>query len=216
MSLYCIYGAGGHARDLLAQIAFDHGRTAVACLVDDFQPDREVGGIRVLDFAHARNAHGSKQWLIGLGEPRDRKMISERLQTAGLSEGFFLSSRANIAFDFVPATGVQIFSGSTVSLDVSIGRGSIINCNSVIAHESKLGEFVTLSPGCTIAGRVVIENGAFIGVGATIINGEPGQVLTVGSASIVGAGATVISSVDEGDTVAGVPARSLRRRNCSR
>jgi acetyltransferase-like isoleucine patch superfamily enzyme len=143
-------------------------------------------------------------------------MISERLQTAGLSEGFFLSSRANIAFDFAPATGVQIFSGSTVSLDVSIGRGSIINCNSVIAHESKLGEFVTLSPGCTIAGRVVIENGAFIGVGATIMNGEPGQVLTVGSASIVGAGATVISSVDEGDTVAGVPARSLRRRNCSR
>lgn len=198
----------------MAQIAFDHGPSAIACLVDDFEHDREVGGKRVLDFARAQNAYASKQWLIGLGEPASRKMISERIRAAGLSEGFFLSNRANIAFDFKPAAGVQIFSGSTVSFGVTIGRGCIVNCNSVIAHECKLGEFVTLSPACTVAGRVVIEDGAFLGVGATVMNGEPGEVRRVGEASIVGAGSTVIANVDGGDTVVGVPARSLRRRTC--
>ncbi len=212
--LYCIYGAGGHAKDLIAQVAFDHGPEAIAFLVDDFQPDRKVGGICVVDFSYAREACAALNWLIGVGDPARRKMISERIRNAGLSEGYFISSRSNVAFDFVPAPGVQIFSGCTVSLDVTVGRGSILNANSVIAHECKLGEFVTLSPACTIAGRVFIEDEAFLGVGATVKNGEPGQALKVGQGSVVGAGSTVITNVDGGDTVAGIPARSLRRRDC--
>ena len=55
-------------------------------------------------------------------------------------------------------------------------------------------------------GHVLIGEGTFVGSGSVVI----GQ-LSVGSWSIVGAGAVVTKDVESGVTVAGVPARVVRR-----
>jgi sugar O-acyltransferase (sialic acid O-acetyltransferase NeuD family) len=214
VSVFCIYGAGGHAKDLIAQITFDYGRGAIACLVDDFRPDRKIAEISVVDFSTALQMNSTLEWLIGVGDPFARRKISERSQNADRSEGYFISSRSSVAMGFVPAPGLQVFSGCTVSLDVSVGRSSILNTNSVVSHECKVGDFVTISPSCTVAGRVCIEDDVFLGAGATVKNGEVNRPLTIGKSSVVGAGATVIADVAPGDTVVGVPARSLRKQIC--
>ena len=54
--------------------------------------------------------------------------------------------------------------------------------------------------------RTVVETGAALGSGAVILGG-----LTIGAGALVGAGAVVTKDVAPGDTVAGSPARSLRR-----
>jgi serine acetyltransferase len=56
-----------------------------------------------------------------------------------------------------------------------------------------------------LAGRVRVGAGAFIGMGAKII-----QCLSVGDEATVGAGAVVLADVPPGVTVAGVPARVIR------
>ena len=56
------------------------------------------------------------------------------------------------------------------------------------------------------------RGGAFIGAGATVINGKPSRPLTIGRGSIVGAGSVVTKSVPAGSTVSGNPAQSLRER----
>jgi UDP-2-acetamido-3-amino-2,3-dideoxy-glucuronate N-acetyltransferase len=53
--------------------------------------------------------------------------------------------------------------------------------------------------------RTVVQKGASIGSGATIL----GDV-TIGSGAVVGAGAVVTRDVAAGETVVGVPARPLR------
>jgi UDP-2-acetamido-3-amino-2,3-dideoxy-glucuronate N-acetyltransferase len=53
--------------------------------------------------------------------------------------------------------------------------------------------------------RTVVEDRASIGSGATILCG-----VTIGAGALVGAGAVVSRNVAPGETVAGVPARSLR------
>lgn len=59
--------------------------------------------------------------------------------------------------------------------------------------------------GSLIASPVVIERGAWLGAGCTVLPG-----VTVGSGSIVAAGAVVINDVAPNTAVGGVPARRLR------
>ena len=56
------------------------------------------------------------------------------------------------------------------------------------------------------AGRVTVESGAFVGIGATVI-----QSVRVGYEAVVGAGAVVTTDVPPMSTVAGVPARVIKR-----
>ena len=55
-----------------------------------------------------------------------------------------------------------------------------------------------------------MRRGASIGTGATILGG-----LEIGAGAIVGAGAVVTADVPAGETVAGVPARSLAGRGAA-
>jgi serine O-acetyltransferase len=54
---------------------------------------------------------------------------------------------------------------------------------------------------------VAIESGAFLGIGATVI-----QNLRIGYDSVVGAGSVVIEDVEPMTTVVGVPARVIRNK----
>lgn len=71
-----------------------------------------------------------------------------------------------------------------------------------MAHDSVLGDFM-----CN--GNVVVEDHAYIGTGAVIKQGQPGQPLVIGRGAVVGMGAVVTKSVPPGATVVGNPARVL-------
>jgi len=211
---FCIFGAGGHAKDLVAQLIFDLGRDSVLCLADDFNPDRQQAGFDVLSFDGACLRHPKASWLIAVGDPSQRMRIAQSMEDRVGKEGSFISSRAFISHDFVPAPGVQVLSGCCISAEVTLGRGAIVNIGSTISHESQIGDFVSISPGCTLAGRVRVEDQVFIGAGATIMNGTAERPITIGKKSVIGAGAVVIRDVIDGDVVVGVPARPLGRSKC--
>jgi sugar O-acyltransferase (sialic acid O-acetyltransferase NeuD family) len=211
---FCIFGAGGHAKDLVAQLIFDLGRDSVLCLVDDFNPGRQQAGFDVLGFESACLRHPNASWLIAVGDPAQRMRIARSLEDRTGKEGWFISSRAFTSHDFVPAPGVQVLSGCCISAEVTLGRGTIVNIGSTISHESKIGAFVSISPGCTLAGRVRVEDQVLIGAGATIINGTAERPITIGKGSVIGAGAVVIRDVIGGDVVVGVPARPLGGSKC--
>jgi acetyltransferase-like isoleucine patch superfamily enzyme len=68
-----------------------------------------------------------------------------------------------------------------------------------------IGEGSHICPGVRIAGRVKVEPGVFVGIGATIV-----PKITLGCEAIVGAGAVVIEDVQPMATVVGVPAKPIR------
>jgi len=206
---YCLYGAGGHARELAAQIEMEYGSGSVVCFVDDTRPAGEIDGIPVVAFDLAIRRYKAAQWLAAIGNPSDRRRLSDRIVDGGGVEGRFASARAYLSSSSSLSAGTQVFAGACVSNDVRLGRGVIINFNSTVSHECQLGDFVTLSPGCTVAGRVRIGAGSFLGAGATVINGAPGGWLDIGARATIAAGAVVTGPVQDGTTVAGVPARVI-------
>lgn len=85
-----------------------------------------------------------------------------------------------------------------------IGRGAILNTGCSVDHDCILGMTVHVSPGARLAGGVIIGEGSWIGIGASVK-----QLVRIGSRVIVGAGAVVLADVPDGITVVGVPARPI-------
>ena len=65
-----------------------------------------------------------------------------------------------------------------------------------------IGTAVHICPGAKLAGRVAVESGALVGIGATVL-----QNLRIGYEAVVGGGAVVIADVAPMTTVVGVPAK---------
>ena len=93
-----------------------------------------------------------------------------------------------------------------VNAGVEIGDNVVINTMALVEHGSSVENHANISTKAVLNGDVLIGEGTFVGSGSVVI----GQ-LSVGSWSIVGAGAVVTKDVESGVTVAGVPARVVRR-----
>lgn len=122
-------------------------------------------------------------------------------------EGIFTNFiHPNVNLDMVSiGTGVYIQENVVLQANVKIGNNTAVNASSIVSHETELGNSVFLAPGSHLAGCITVEDGVFIGVGATIM-----PRLKIGKWSIIGAGSVVIRDVPPYSIVAGNPARLIR------
>jgi acetyltransferase-like isoleucine patch superfamily enzyme len=136
--------------------------------------------------------------------------------------------------DLVNLYGCKVGASTKIGAFVEIQKGAVIGQRCKISSHSFVCEGVTIEddvfighgvmfindpyPRATADGRLQTEadwtvvptrvcRGASIGSGAAILCG-----ITIGEGALVGAGAVVTRDVAPGATVAGVPARVLRRR----
>ena len=119
--------------------------------------------------------------------------------------------------ELVQMDDVQLGAGAvlspfvTLTSNIRIGRHFHANINSYVEHDCVVGDFVTFAPGVHCNGNVVVEDHAYIGTGAILKQGQPGQPLVIGRGAVVGMGAVVTKSVAPGATVVGNPARPLQK-----
>ena len=93
-----------------------------------------------------------------------------------------------------------------------IGNHCLLMVGAHVAHDCRIGDFVTFAPAAHCNGRVVIEDYAYIGSAAVIKQGTPDKPMVIGKGAIVGMGAVVTKSVPPYTTVVGNPAAPLARR----
>ena len=80
-----------------------------------------------------------------------------------------------------------------------------MNTGSLIDHETVVESFAHVAPGCAVAGRVVIGEGAFLGIGSRVI-----EKVRIGAWTTVGAGSVVLRDLPARVTAYGIPARQNR------
>ena len=151
----------------------------------------------------------SRHITIAIANSAVRQKLTERCEADGVQ--FFEVRAPNV----VQLDHVQLSEGAilcpfvTLTSNIRIGRHFHANLYSYVAHDCVIGDFVTLAPAVKCNGNIVIEDHAYIGTGAVLKQGQPGNPLVIGRGAVVGMGAVVTKSVPPGVTVVGSPAKSL-------
>jgi UDP-3-O-[3-hydroxymyristoyl] glucosamine N-acyltransferase len=104
---------------------------------------------------------------------------------------------------------VEIYTNSSVARgslsDTTIGDDTKIDALVHVAHNVNIGKSCELTAGTIIGGSTIIGNMCWTGLNSTLKDN-----IKIGNNVIVAAAAAVIHDVQDGDIVAGVPAKSIK------
>lgn len=218
MKRFAIFGASGFGREVLpvARQQLQHTETQPWDLVfvDDSPSVPQVNGHKVMTYT---------EWLSMPSTSRHiclaiaNSTVRERLVTRCTEDGvaFFDVKAANVVVmdDVQLGPGAVLSPFVTLTSNVRIGQQFHANIYSYVAHDCVIGDFVTFAPGVHCNGNVVVKDHAYIGTGAILRQGQPGNPLTIGRGAVVGMGAVVTKNVAPGTTVVGNPARVMEQRS---
>lgn len=142
--------------------------------------------------------------LVAVADPKMRKSIAENLQLHNVQFHSFIADQAIVAEGFQVGLGTIICPSAVIDTHVTIGSHVHVNFNSTVGHDTVLGDFTTLSPMANVMGEVRVGSGVFIGGSGVVL-----PRINIGDSVTVGAGATVVNSVVNDQTVVGNPAKPL-------
>ncbi len=206
-----VYGASGMGREVMPLVRAQHGGSDVDLFyVDDGVPE----GNGVIAFETFLSLpYREKFATIAIANARIRETLAVRCAAAGVSSIEVRAQNAVILDNVEIGEGALFCNFTHITSDVRIGRHFHANFYSYVAHDCVIGDFVTFGPGVKCNGNIHIEDHAYLGSGAVLKQGRPGEPRRIGRGAVVGMGAVVTRDVPAGVTVVGNPARPLIHRS---
>lgn len=190
-----IVGAGGHGRDLKALVEASPDHCFVGFLDDELDDPTVIGPT-------SQSVPAGACTLIGINAPRERERLAPSIPAASASPVIHPSAVVGPGCSF--GVGCVVAAGAVLDRDVHLSDHVHVHTGVTITR-TVVGPFVTLCPGATICGDVIIGQAVTVGAGAVVTN-----LSLVGERATIGAGAVVIEDVPAGSTVVGTPARPIR------
>ena len=217
--IYGIYGIGGFAREVMPVLKdtlnkVTNTKTFFISEDKDELLNDDINGSQLISFEHYVNLDQQDKLItISISNNKIRKNISQSIEKTNLKFHTIHSSTSTIMDDVAIGEGSIICPYVTITSNVVIGKHFQANLYSYVAHDCKIGNFVTFAPCLKCNGNVIIEDNVYIGTGAIIKQGKANNPLVIGENSVVGAGSFVTKNVDPNTTVVGNPARVLTKAN---
>lgn len=209
---YLVIGAAGHAQEVAWSLREQSARRGDACDLAFFDDALSSGPLpsglgnvvgnldRVGEYAR----QGDAQLVLGVGLPRTKAAVVERLQKLELRWATVVHPTAILGPNVRIAEGSYVAAGAILTVNVRLGRFTTINTHCAVAHDATVADFVTLHPDVHLSGGAEIGVGCEIGAGAIVIQG-----ITIGPWAVLGASCTAIRPLAGGQTWVGTPARDL-------
>lgn len=199
-----IFGAGGQAKETIDLIE-DNIKGKIIGLIDKKPSDSKFFGYKVLgtekELDTIISKHKITHFSVAIGNIKIRQKLYQ-LAKDKLRPLTIISKYAQVSKYAKIGEHVTIYPGVVINADAAIGNNALINSNVSIAHEVKIGNHVDINPGANIAGKTIVDDCCFVGIGATIK-----ENLHIVSGTIIGGGAMVTKDTKKNKTYVGVPAR---------
>lgn len=215
MKQVAVFGASGCGRSVMplarSQWAVS-GAPHELVFVDDNPVAPLVNGHHVLRYDEWLMRPASSRHInLAIANGAVREKLAHRCAADGIA--FFEVRAAHVVQldDVLLGEGAVLCPFVTLTSNIRIGKHFHANLYSYVEHDCTIGNYVTFAPGVKCNGNVVIEDHVYIGSGAVLKQGRPGQPLVIGRGAVVGMGAVVTKSVAPGTTVVGNPARLLNK-----
>lgn len=217
MKRFAIFGASGCGRGVMPlarqQLQQSEPPPWDLVFVDDHPPAPEINDQRVLSYPQwLAEPASSRQVCVAISQGGVRESVVARCQQDKVSFFRVMANNVVIMDEVQIGPGAVLCPFVTLTSNIRIGRHFHANLYSYVEHDCVIGDFVTFAPGVHCNGNVVIEDHAYIGSGAILRQGKPGQPLVIGRGATVGMGAVVTKDVAPYSTVVGNPASPMAAR----
>ncbi|ANP74101.1 NeuD/PglB/VioB family sugar acetyltransferase [Cryobacterium arcticum] len=206
-----LLGASGLAREVLAVLAGEHYTREIAVLDDRAELRHTlVGGAPVLGTIDEVGNYPEAAIVICVGRGTRRETIAARLTLLGVADHRYATvvhPAVEIPPGCVVGAGSILLAGVVLTALVQVGRHVVAMPHVTLTHDNVVADFATLCAGVTLGGSVRVGRGAYLGMNASVR-----ENVTVGAGTVLGMGAVLLTDLPDGETWAGLPARSLGRR----
>jgi len=208
MNELAVFGAGGHAREVIALVrelnAAGSAWSLAGVLTDraEWKLADDVGLPRLggIDWLAL---HPGCHVVVAVGNPASRREIVGRIRAAATNRfATLIHPRAWIAERVWVGEGAQIFAGTLINADVRIGAHAILNIGCRVSHDAIVAEHATLGPGVMLCGGASAGADCELGTGSIVL-----PRISIGAGARLGAGAVATRAIPAGATAVGIPAR---------
>jgi sugar O-acyltransferase (sialic acid O-acetyltransferase NeuD family) len=183
----------------------------IAGILDrDDQAGRKVSGYMIIgtDERIPELIHEGHHFLVSSGQISRsylRTNLYGTIVQAGGVMATIVSPKAYIARYVQFGGGVSVGHGAVVNSGASIADNCIVNTGAIVEHDACVSAHCHIATGAIVNGGASIGERTLIGSRAVILQG-----VSIGAGCVIGAGAVVLRDVADGQTMGGVPARTLR------
>lgn len=196
---YAIIGVGGFGSELESYIRTEWYCLDIIKFVEDDYYNGEVGVYKLSEFDYTKH-----KAIIAISDIKTRKRIVSQLppETQYWS---FISKESKIYGNVNIGEGSIICPGTILTTNITIGKHSQLNLQTTVGHDNIIGDYFTTAPGVRISGNCNIGDNVYFGTNAITV-----QKLNICSDTIIGANATVFSSIKSGGTYIGTPSKKIK------
>ncbi len=202
-----IYGTGGagvEVYDLAKRKNKLNGKYSAIYFVNDFVDEKEFYDTRTFHFDSCKELIGNDEaeFVIAVGEPTSRKLLYEKVKSAGYSLATLIDETAIVSDTAVISEGCIIYAYTIISSEVVLKENCLVMFESIIGHHALIENDCVICPKATVGGHSRVGTQAFLGLGSSMM-----QRVNIGKEAIVGMGSMVFRDVEDGTIVVGNPAR---------
>jgi len=213
MNKVVVIGAGGFGREVI-EIFKDENKIEkkwdILGFIDD-NPEMNgkcINGFPVIGGLDRLIEDNDKEigCVIAIGEPKTKKLIADKLEATGIN---FVNAihPSVIMSEYVElGKGLIICAGTILTVNIKIGNHVLININSTVGHDTVIEDYCSIMPTVKINGNNHLNEGVYIGTGATFIHQT-----SVGEWTTIGAGAVVVEDIPKNVVAVGVPAKVIKK-----